>query len=333
MRICFLVGLLCVAGSGCSDGNSGNSGNGGVRGAQAELTFLGIAMWLVQYGETTVLLDAYFSRPEMGAEGSTEEGLDLMQRVLDAAGVESVDFILVGHSHFDHAIDCGSAAMRTGAQVVGTKTTCLVAQAAGLPEDRCTVVDTGDELQLGEATMRAARTIHFLPGSIGRFAELEEVPTPAETWAAPVGGPLSYLITFPGEEPFSLFHTSSIAPIDGDDESGEDYVANLDATFGDIDGTTLWIAPVGFLSEESELMEYFSRIHPEFVIPQHFDNLTADIEAGLMTSFTPSPVLTQALADEGATILVPKEYFDVFIVSPEGVARSNEAPVQEAFGL
>ena len=328
MRIWFLVGLLCVAGSGCSDGNGGSGGNGGdggnggVRGTQAELTFLGIAMWLVQYGETTVLLDAYFSRPGMaGAEGSTEEGLDLMQRVLDAAGVESVDFILVGHSHFDHAIDCGSAAMRTGAQVVGTKTTCLVAQAAGLPEDRCTVVDTGDELQLGEATMRAARTIHFLPGSIGRFAELEEVPTPAETWAAPVGGPLSYLITFPGEEPFSLFHTSSIAPIDGDDESGEDYVANLDATFSDIDGTTLWIAPVGFLSEESRahgvLLPNPSGVRNPATLRQPHGRCRSRPNDVIH----PVACLDAGRHDEGATILVPEEYFDVFIVSPDGVTK------------
>jgi L-ascorbate metabolism protein UlaG (beta-lactamase superfamily) len=332
MRIWWFVGALCVLGLSCS---SSSGGGGSVQMARAELTFLGVAQWLVQYGDTTVLLDAYFSRPETGAEGSTEEGLDLMQRVLDAAGVESIDFILVGHSHLDHAIDCGSVAMRTGAQVIGSKTTCLVAQAEGLPEDRCTVVGTGDELQLGEATMRAVRTIHFLPESIGRFAELEEVPTLAETWAAPTGGPLSYLLSFPGGEPFSIFHTSSIAPIDGDDGSGEDYAANLDTTFNDVDGTTLWLSSVSFLSEEEDLTQYFSRVRPEFVIPQHFDGLatSTDLEAGLMTTFAPSPALMQVAADEGSTILAPEEYFDVFIVSPDGVTRSDEAPVQEAFGL
>jgi hypothetical protein len=43
--------------------------------------------------------------------------------------------------------------------------------------------------------------------------------------------------------------------------------------------------------------------------------------------------LTQAAADEGTTIVVPEEYFDLFIVTPEGVTRSEEAPVQAAFGL
>lgn len=294
---------------------------------------MGVTQWLLQYGETTVLLDAYFSRPEAGAEGSTEAGLDLMQRALDAAGVESVDFILVGHSHFDHAIDCGSAAMLTGAQVVGSKTTCLIAQSAGLPGDRCTVVGTGDELTLGEARMRAVRTIHTLPSSIGRFLELDEVPTPAESWAAPAGGPISYLISFPGADPFSMFYTNSISPIEGDDESGEDYVANLDAAFSDVDGTTVWLGPVGFLSSEGDLQEYFSRIQPEFVVPQHFDGITPDVEAGLMAPFTPSAALTQVLAEEASTLVSPEEYFDHFILSAEGVVRSAESPAQSAFGL
>ena len=303
--------------------------------AEAELTYLGVTQWLLRYGETTVLLDSFFSRPEPGAQGSTEAGLDLMQRVLDAAGVESIDFILVGHSHADHAIDCGSVAMRTGARVIGSRTTCLIAEAEGLPEDRCTVVGTGDELQLGEATMRAVRTIHFLPRFIGSFGELDDVPALADTWAAPNGGPISYLISFPGDEPFSMFHTSSIAPIDEDDGSGENYLANLDSIFGSVAGVTLWLAPLGFLSEEGELTPYFTRITPDFAIPQHFDGLATetDLEMGLTTAFAPSAALQRVAGDEGTTILAPEEYFDVFIVSPEGVIRSPEAPVKAAFGL
>ena len=328
----YFVGILCLLAASCAD--SGGGGSGGVGGSggsggsgggaavtQAELTFMGVTQWLLQYGETTVFLDAYFSRPVDGTDGSTEEGLDLMQRVLDAAGADSVDFILVGHSHFDHAVDCGAAAMRTGAQVIGSQTTCLVAQSAGLPEERCTVVGTGDEVRLGEATMRAVRTIHFAPESLGSFRELEDVPSPEDSWRAPAGGPISYLISFPGEDPFSLFYTNSIAPIDGDDGSGEDYAANLDAAFGDIDRTTVWLGPVDFLRREQDLTPYFSRIQPEFVVPQHFDLLDADIEGDPMVPFTPDELLLQVAADEGATIIAPEQYFDVLTITPNGVTR------------
>lgn len=351
MRIRCVVGLLCALLAGCSD--SGSPGSGGVGGAagtggvggsggsggavvpvtRAELTFLGVTQWLLRYGETTVLLDAYFSRPEDRVGGSTDEGLDLLQRVLDAAGVESVDFILVGHSHFDHAIDSGAAAMMTGAQVVGSQTTCFIAQSAGLPEDRCTVVGTGDELQLGEARMRAVRTIHTLPDLIGRFLEFDEVPTPEDSWAAPAGGPISYLVSFPGDEPFSMFYTNSISPIDGEDGSGEDYRAILNSAFSDVDGTTAWLGPVGFLADETDLIDYFTPIEPSFVVPHHFDGLTPDIEAGLEEPFAPSPVLTRVLADEGATLVAPEQYFEVLILTPEGITRSPAPLTPSPFGL
>jgi L-ascorbate metabolism protein UlaG (beta-lactamase superfamily) len=349
MRVWWVVGVLCVLVASCSD--SGSHGGGGIGGAaggvgggggaggavapvtRAELTFLGVTQWLLQYGETTVLLDAYFSRPQDRVGGSTDEGLDLLQRVLDAAGVESVDFILVGHSHFDHAIDSGAAAMMTGAQVVGSQTTCFVAQSAGLPEDRCTVVGTGDELQLGEARMRAVRTIHTLPESLGRFLEFDEVPTPEDSWAAPAGGAISYLVSFPGDEPFSMFYTNSISSIDGDDGSGEDYRANLDTAFSDVDGATAWLGPVGFLGAEADLIDYFSPIEPSFVVPHHFDGLTPDIEAGLAEPFMPSPALTQALADEGATLVAPEQYFEVLILTPEGLTRSEDPLAPAAFGF
>jgi hypothetical protein len=95
------------------------------------------------------------------------------------------------------------------------------------------------------------------------------------------------------------------------------------------------LAPLGFLSEERELTPYFSRISPEFAIPQHFDGLATetDLETGLTTAFVPSDTLRQVAGDEGTTILAPEEYFDAFIVSPEGVIRSDEAPVRAALGL
>lgn len=332
LALCGVLFLGCSS-SGSSPGGGGSGGVGGFGGAggaggtggsvsvsEAKLTFLGVTQWLVTYGETAIFFDAYFSRPEDRVGGSTEEGLDLMQRILDQAGLDAVDYILVGHSHFDHAIDAGSAAMLTGAQVIGSKTTCFVARSAGLPEERCTIVGTGDELALGEAQMRAVRTIHTLPSSIGLFLELEDVPTPEESWGAPAGGPISYLLSFPGDEPFSLLYTNSISPIDGDDGSGEDYRANLEGAFADVSSTTAWLGPVGFLSSESDLMDYFSSIRPDFVVPHHFDGLSPDIEGELAQPFAPQEVLTQVTEEQGITLVAPTSYFQTFTLTPMGLA-------------
>ncbi len=326
MRSRLVILALLAFATACS-----GSDNAAPQDLEVELTWLGVTQWLVQRGDTTILLDAYFSRPAPGITQPTEEGLDLMQRVLNAAGVDSIDFIFVGHSHFDHAVDCGAVAMRTGAQVVGTQTTCLVAQAEGLPAERCTVVGNGDVVEVEGVSVQAIRTIHFSPQGIGRFADLDEQPT--DVWDVPVGGVVSFLFTFEGDVPFSMLYQNSLGPLDGDDGSSENYSANLDNVLGDLDETTLWLAPVGFLSDASELGAYYSRVRPRFVLAQHWDGLTPDIEAGVMTSFRPSDAVTEATNAAGATLLTQEQYFDRFVLSTEGVARSEDAPVQDAFGL
>lgn len=322
------MALLMMTGLGCS--GSGDSGNQAAA-AEVELTWLGVTHWLVQYRGRTILLDAYLSRPEPGLTTPTEEGLDRMQRVLDAAGADSIDLILVGHSHFDHAVDCGAVAMRTGAQVIGTETTCLLALAEGLPAERCTVVGNDDGVDLEGVSVRAVRTIHTFPEGIGKYDELDEEPT--NVWNVPHGGVVSFLVTFQEETPFSLFFQSSMAPIDGDDGSGEDYPANFDAVFGDVEETMLWLAPVGFSSDEGDLGAYYSRVKPRFVVPHHWDGLVPDIEAGVMTSFEASDAVLGATDTAGATLVPPEQYFDRFVLTADGVVRSDDAPVQDAFGL
>ncbi|TFH28137.1 MAG: hypothetical protein E4H00_08950, partial [Myxococcales bacterium] len=59
----YFVGILCLLAASCAD--SGGGGSGGVGGSggsggsgggaavtQAELTFMGVTQWLLQYGET-----------------------------------------------------------------------------------------------------------------------------------------------------------------------------------------------------------------------------------------------------------------------------------------
>ncbi len=324
-RALFLVGLFALAS--CANDESTAGGPEGE--PQVSLTWLGVTHWLVEYQDTAILLDAYVSRPGPGVTGPTEEGLDLMQRVLDAAGVEALDLILVGHSHFDHAVDCGAVALRTGAQVVGTETTCLIAQAEGLPTDRCTRVGNGNRADPFEGvSIQTIRTIHCNPTGIGTFAELDEEPE--NPFAAPIGGVVSFLITF-GDE-LTLLYQNSIGPLDGDDSSGEDYVANLEAVLGAGVEIDLWLSPIGFL-EGPELDAYYDRVRPRFVLAQHWDGLAPDLEAGTSTSFMATGAVTEATERAGAELFAPEQYFDRFVLSPAALVRSEDAPVRDAFGL
>ena len=324
MKTFFLLWvILCLA---CSSG-----GGSTAEPANVDVTWLGVTQWLVQYQGRTVFLDAYFSRPEAGVTGPTEDGLDRMDRILDAADVESVDLILVGHSHFDHAVDCGAAAFRTGAQVVGTSTTCLIASSEGLPEARCTEIGNDDQIEADGITVRTVRTVHFAPDSLGAFEELEEEPE--NVWGAPVGGVVSYLVTFDGDPPLTVFYQNSIGPLDSNDGSTEDYRRNLEEVFEDVGEIDLWLAPVDFLVAAEELDDYYGTIQPRFLIPHHFDGLAPDLEAGLATPYAPSDLVVEANGRWGTTLVSPEQYFDRFVLSENSVVLADESPIQDAFGL
>ena len=51
-------------------------------------------------------------------------------RVMDALGRPTrVNLLLTGHSHWDHSFDTATWSKLTGARIIGSKTTCLQAQA------------------------------------------------------------------------------------------------------------------------------------------------------------------------------------------------------------
>lgn len=67
------------------------------------LTWLGHATWLVESGETSILVDPFLDQSPVAP--------------LKAADVNP-DYILVSHGHQDHIADCAAIAGRTGAHVV-----------------------------------------------------------------------------------------------------------------------------------------------------------------------------------------------------------------------
>ena len=55
--------------------------------------------------------------------------------------------ILLGHSHWDHSFDTATWSKLTGARIIGSRTTCLQAQAQGVPAERCRAVQASDAAQ------------------------------------------------------------------------------------------------------------------------------------------------------------------------------------------
>jgi L-ascorbate metabolism protein UlaG (beta-lactamase superfamily) len=104
------------------------------------LDWLGTATFRLTVGDTVILLDAYVER----VPSAPPVGL----RIDD---VERCDYVLVGHSHFDHLWGADRIAAQTGATVVGSYETVRMMVDAGVPAEQLVAVAGGEPVQLGDS--------------------------------------------------------------------------------------------------------------------------------------------------------------------------------------
>lgn len=86
-----------------------------------ELTWLGTAGFRFFYQGHTLLIDPYLTRLPLRQFLSRAVARPDVSRV--ARHVDMADAVLVGHSHFDHALDVPLIARATGARVYGSRST------------------------------------------------------------------------------------------------------------------------------------------------------------------------------------------------------------------
>ncbi len=101
------------------------------------LDWYGCATFRLRVGALTVFLDAYLDR----VPGAADVGL----RPED---VDRADWIVVGHSHFDHLYGAERIAKRTGARILGSHETVRVMEAQGVPVEQMVPVAGGERVRL-----------------------------------------------------------------------------------------------------------------------------------------------------------------------------------------
>lgn len=105
----------------------------------ATLDWAGCATFRLTVGDVVVFLDAYLDRVA-----------DAAQSGLAVDDVDRADFILVGHSHFDHLWGAERIAPRTGATVIGSYETIRVMAEHGVPESQLQAVSGGERIRLSD---------------------------------------------------------------------------------------------------------------------------------------------------------------------------------------
>lgn len=129
------------------------------------IEWLGVATFRLTLGETVVFLDAYMDRvPSAPPVG------------LSANDVDRADFVLVGHSHFDHLSGAELIARNTGARVIGSNETCRVLLAQDVPKEQLLRSQGGERHRIApDVTVSVYPSLHactWCAGSVGLGEEL-----------------------------------------------------------------------------------------------------------------------------------------------------------------
>ena len=286
------------------------------------LKYLGTAGWEISDGRTTLLVDPYLSRLQMTSPNDDVLSGDSRKRFTQADAGESdtatidqhiqrADFILVTHTHPDHALDVPYIARKTGATVIGTESARNLARAYGIPGDKLIVARGGDDLEFEGWSVRVIPSLH---GILRRAPFLRRDPNapPAPSVipldvTAPLhlnqfaeGGTLAYLIRLGGKQ---LLVFGSMNYIERE-----------------VEGLRPDVALVGAMPERREIHDYTGRLlkaigYPRMVLPTHWDrfNVSYDVSQAPAIERLQSFLADVKAASPRSVVTVPK-YFEAIEV-------------------
>jgi L-ascorbate metabolism protein UlaG (beta-lactamase superfamily) len=288
------------------------------------LAYLGTAGWQISDGRTTLLVDPYLSRLRMTTPNDDVLSGDARRRFTPADAAESdmatidahithADFILMTHTHLDHALDVPYIARKTGATIIGTESARNLGRAYGIPGDKLIVARGGDDLEFEGWSVRVIPSLH---GILRRAPFLRRDPNaPLPPAIIPIdavaplrlnqfaeGGTLGYLIRIGGRQ-ILVFGSMN-------------YVER------EIEGLRPDVALIGAMPERREIHDYTGRLlkaigYPRMVLPTHWDrfNVTYDVSQAPAIERLQSFIAEVKAASPASVTAVPK-YFETTDARP-----------------
>ena len=104
------------------------------------LDWLGVSTYRLVVDDLVIFLDAYIDRNPL----ATPVGI----RVAD---VQRADYVLVGHSHFDHLWGAERIALQTGATIIGSHESVRLMEIEGVPNHQLVAVAGGERVRLSDS--------------------------------------------------------------------------------------------------------------------------------------------------------------------------------------
>lgn len=131
----------------------------------AKLDWLGCATFRLTLDNLVVFLDAYIDRvPSAASVGMTTEDVD------------RADWIVIGHSHFDHLYGAERIAKATGATIIGSYETVRIMEAQGVPLSQLMPVAGGERVRLSDnVTVQVFPSQHSCVWSHQKMSSADDV--------------------------------------------------------------------------------------------------------------------------------------------------------------
>jgi L-ascorbate metabolism protein UlaG (beta-lactamase superfamily) len=235
------------------------------------VTFLGVSTLLLRDAKSAVLIDGFFTRPDLWstAVGKVSPDTEAIANALARAGVDRLDAVVAVHSHYDHAMDSPDVAKLTGAVVVGSASTANIARGRGLTEDRIRIVKDGETLRFGDLAVTLVAGAHFPHGQAMGEITAPLVP-PVRALDYLEGGSYSVLVERAGR---SVLVQGSAGYVEG-------ALAGRKA-----DVVFLGIGLLGSRDEEyreAYWRETVTAVGAKRVVPIHWDDFTRPLEEPLV---------------------------------------------------
>ena len=260
---------------------------------QLTATFIGTTTLLFSDGESSIMIDGFFTRPSIKTllSGTIQPDKALIESSLKRLNVTQLDSIMVAHSHHDHAMDAPEVARLTHATLFGSESTANIARSTGLPETQIEVVDDKRSLPFGKFNVTMIRSKH--------------TPVPAAlAWLTGHGKEIS--------QPFPL------QPNLTDFNEGGSYAIHIEHPLGNIlvqassgyvngllepynaDVVFLGIAGLSKQSEQFK-QDYFretiAAVGASKVVPIHWDNFMRPIGQALVPAHSLIDNIPQSIAE------------------------------------
>lgn len=333
---------------------------------EVQMTWMSIANWYFKIGDTRIVLDGYISRvpgppffyapkslpndPYAYTKSPYKVDVESVARVKTALlGGAKLNYLLSGHSHFDHSWDTPEWSKETGAPIIGGQATCFQAMALGVAKEQCRPVSGGEKIDLGNGiTVRVVRFNHSGDNTnpVQHFArELYDPPTLVDGGLkAGVGedypnggGGRAFLFTVDqGGKKLSFFVQTSASGWDFDKDiwvDGINYgspLNNLKAAMADAGLTSVdvWIGTGG----EPLAKWIVPVIHPKAYLPSHWDGLFNPFWPGMPYPFK-DDALKAYLEAQKVPLLAQQQYFDGYRLTAAGIKPMPNSDLKKKLGF